>query len=301
MKLNFRSVDLNLLPVFAAVVEEGQLSRAADRLGMSQPAVSAALQRLRLTVGDPLFTRSRSGLNPTPRARELYEQVSNGLGALADALEPGQAFDPSRSGRTFRIVAIDYFESLVLGPVISALREHSAGMGIQILPQLDNWSALLTSAEADLAFDTRRPADERLTAEQVAEESLVVVARRDHPYIRGELTLDDYLSAEHVVLPEREQRTLPLDLILGRPGWQRRIGARVVQYSNPLWVAASSDLIATVPLRLAERLADTLQLQILPFPTETPTVPIFLIWPVALDKDRAHQWFRGFLKDNLPF
>ena len=299
MKLNLRAVDLNLLPVFMAVVEEGQLSRAALRLGMSQPAVSAALQRLRLTVDDPLFTRSRAGLSPTPRARELYQVLAPGLQQMAEALDPAQRFDPAASERVFRLVAVDYFEVLLVGPLIDRVRQHSEGISLQVVPQLDGWQQQLISAEVDVALDTEVPDDERLTAVPVSEEKLAVVARKDHARIRGKLSLQEFLEAEHVVLPLRDRRVLPLDQILGRPGWRRRVGAQVVQYSNLLNVAASSDLIATVPLRLAQRMAPSLALQVLPFPVKTPPVPLYLIWPQAMQRDQAHAWFRQLLQQSF--
>ncbi|MDX1459126.1 MAG: LysR substrate-binding domain-containing protein [Marinobacter sp.] len=301
MKLNLRSVDLNLLPVFAAVVEERQLSRAADRLGMSQPAVSAALQRLRLTVDDPLFIRQRSGLQPTPRAESLYEQVQAGLEKLVVALDPTPSFDPTIAERTFRIIAVDYLESLGVGPLMARLREESQTIGVRILPQAEGWQQWLLAAEADFAFDTQLPEDGRLAGQLVGTEELAVVARRGHPDITGALSLEQFLAAEHVVLPERERRTLPLDQILGKPGWNRRIGAHVVQYSSLLSVAGSSDLIATVPKRLAHRLAPFLSLQVLPFPVPVSPVAVYLIWPEAMAKDPAHQWFKQRLLAALPF
>lgn len=299
MKLNLRSIDLNLLPVFTAVVEEGQLSRAAERLGMSQPAVSAALQRLRLTTGDALFIRNRSGLSPTPRAKELYRQISQGLEILGAALDPGQGFEPATSERHFRLLAVDYFESLMLGRLLGHLREHSHSVGVEVLPLADGWQQRLLNAEADFALDTEMPEDSRVMATVVAEERLAVVARQGHPQIRGKLTLENYLHAEHVVLPLRERRILPLDQILGKPGWRRRIGAHVSQFGNLLAVASQTDLIATVPLRMAQAQAATLKLQLLDFPVAVPAVPIYLIWPKALEADAAHRWFRALLQETL--
>lgn len=301
MKLNLRSVDLNLLPVFAAVVEDGQLSRAAERLGMSQPAVSAALQRLRLTVGDPLFTRSRTGLSPTPRAQALYQQVSGSLRGIAEALDPGSRFDPATARRTFRLVAVDYFETLMFGSLVADLRSEGAGLVLQMQGQQGDWQRRLLQAEVDIAFDHRLPEDNRLAGRVVGEERLAVVARVDHPRIHGSLALEDFLAEEHVVLPEKERRTLPLDQILGRPGWQRRIGAHVMQFGSLLAVAGATDLIATVPLRLAHALAHEFGLQILPFPVEVAPVSIYMIWPAALGKDQAHAWFRDFLLRRLPY
>ena len=299
MKLNLRAIDLNLLPVFVAVVEEGQLSRAAQRLGMSQPAVSAALQRLRLTVDDPLFTRTRSGLTPTPRAKELHQQVSEGLQILAQALDPSQGFDPATSQRIFRLLAPDYFETLALGPLMTLLRESSPSICVQVQPQLDGWSRQLLDGEVDFTIDTQVPSDDRLETTPAMEETLAVVTRRNHPTIKGNLTLEAFLAAEHVVLPLRERQVLPLDQILGKPGWRRRVGAQVAQYGNLLSVAGTSDLIATVPLRMARMMAPTFGLQVLPFPVPVPAVTVYLIWPQALERDTAHAWFRALLLQHL--
>jgi DNA-binding transcriptional LysR family regulator len=299
MKLNLRSIDLNLLPVFVAIVEEGQLSRAAQRLGMSQPAVSAALQRLRVTLADVLFTRSSKGLTPTPHARELYAQIQSGLQILAEALDSGQRFEPRSSDRQFSIAAVDYFESMMLGPLLSLLRDHGEGLGVRVEPQHGDWLRRVLDAEVDFGLDTQMPEDDRLGAEAVSEEALTVVARRGHPNIQGSVSLAQFLDASHVVLPLLERRVLPLDQILGRPGWRRRIGAQVSQYANLLSVASSTDLIATVPLRLANSLADHLSLQVLPFPVPVPPVIIYLIWPKALERDPAHQWFRRVLTKSL--
>ena len=299
MKLNLRAVDLNLLPIFVAVVEEGQLSRAAQRLGMSQPAVSAALQRLRLTVDDDLFTRSRSGLSPTPRATDLYNEVSTHLQNISQALDPSHCFDPATSERCFRLLAPDYFEFLAVGPLVSQLRQSSPAISIQMLPQQDGWQKQLLNGSVDFGLDTQLPADERLQAIPVTEETLAVVARRGHPVITGTLSLENFLAAEHVVLPLRERQVLPLDQILGRPGWRRRVGAHVVQYPSLLSVAAASDLIATVPLRLVRQLAHTLDLQVLPFPVPVPNVVVYLMWPHALARDPAHRWMRQRLEARL--
>lgn len=299
MKLNLRSVDLNLLPVFVAIVEERQLSRAALRLGMSQPAVSAALQRLRLTLDDPLFTRSRVGLHPTPRATEFYLTVSAALDTVAQALGGSGEFDPSTAARQFRVIGADYYESLMLGSLLARLRQQGPRLGVKIEMPVDGWTQRLILAEVDVALDSQMPEDDRLRAEVVGYEALSVVAREGHPAICGELTLEEFLDAEHVVLPLRESRVLPLDQLLGRPGWRRRVGAQVSQFTNLLSVASQTDLIATVPLRLAQRMAPHLSLQVLPFPIETPPIPIYAIWPKALERDAGHAWFIAMLKESF--
>lgn len=299
MPRNLRSVDLNLIPVFMAVMEEGQLTGAAQRLGMSQPAVSAALKRLRLTLGTELFSRTRSGLCATPAARELYHSASQGLQILTSALDARQHFDPAHSDRLFRLMAADYFDSLILGPLIRDLRDHSRHIAVQVVPLQEKGAHGLISGEVDMALDVAVPDDSRLVTEEIATENLVVVARQDHPAITGSLTMEQFLAAEHVVLPALAGGLLPLERFLGHPMQLRRIGARVGQVSNQLMVAAGSDLIATVPRRLARRFGQALGLQVLSFPQAVKDHPIHLIWPRVLHHDPAHQWFRERLRQQF--
>jgi len=293
MKLNLRSVDLNLLPVFQAVVEQGQLSRAAEQLGMSQPAVSAALKRLNLTVGEPLFIRTRTGLQPTPRARAMHAELSAALDSMAGTLSPGSGFDPATSERCFRVVAMDAFDTLALGPLFQAMRAEGARLSVQMIPQQEGWQQLLLDGNADLALDSEMTENPRLGAEVVGETALAVIAARNHPTIQGKLTLEQFLAAEHVVLPPRERSILPLDRLLGRPGWRRKIGVQVSQYSNLLSVTTHSHLIATVPRELAFYAARHGELQVLPFPIPTDPIPLYMLWPRSLEKDPGHRWFRG--------
>lgn len=298
MKLNLRSVDLNLLPVFAAIMDAGQLSRAAEQLGMSQPAISAALQRLRHTFRDDLFVRTRQGMEPTPRARELHAQLAPQLNALRDALDPGNRFDPATSERHFRIISVDYFEMVVLPPLLARIRKQAPDVQLEIITSSDTMTDDLHKARADLAVDAFLPDDDRLQREVLLEEELVVVARKDHPMLKGRCSKTQFLKAEHVVLPDRNRR-LPLDQILNAPGWQRRTGARVTQFASMLATAAGSDMIATAPKRLANQYAAALNIQVLPFPVPIPPVPIYLLWSPSQDQDPAHQWLRDQLVATL--
>ena len=298
MKLNLRSIDLNLLPVFDAIMEAGQLSRAAESLGMSQPAISAALQRLRHTFADDLFVRTRQGMEPTPRARELHELLSPQLNALRDTLDPGNRFDPTTSQRHFRIISVDYFEMVVLPPLLARIRQQAPGVMLEIVPTSDTLADDLHKARADLAIDAFLPDDDRLHRDVLLEETLVVVARSGHPALKHRCSKSQFLEAEHVVLPDRNRR-LPLDQILNAPGWQRRTGARVTQFAGMLATVAGSDMIATVPRRLANQYTAALRLQVLRFPVPVPPVPIYQLWSPAQDKDPAHQWLRAQLAATL--
>lgn len=298
MKLNLRSVDLNLLPVFNAIMETGQLSRAAEQLGMSQPAVSAAVQRLRHTLGDDLFVRSRQGMIPTPRAQALYQQLSPHLIAVRDAIAPGQHFNPADSDRQFRVLSGDYFELVILPTLLRRIRTQAASVVVEVTPINQTVGDILHKTQADLAIDAFVPDDQRLNSQILASETLVVVARRGHPQLQGHCDKKNFLSAEHVVLPERNRR-LPLDQILNAPGWQRRIGARVTQFASMLATCAQSDMIATVPEGIARHYAAALHLQVMPFPVQLPPVPLYLLWAKTQQRDSGHRWFRQQLIEHL--
>lgn len=298
MKLNLRSIDLNLLPVFDAIMEAGQLSLAATRLGMSQPAISAALQRLRHTLDDELFIRTRQGMEPTPRARELHQQLAPQLTLLRDTLDPKGRFDPATSERRFTLISVDYFEVVVLPPLLARIQQQAPGVMLEVVTASDQMNEQLKKGHADMAIDAFVHDDDRLQREVMLEEKLVVVARKAHPVFKGRCSKKQFLEAQHVVLPDRNRR-LPLDQILNAPGWQRRTGARVTQFSSMLATAAGSDMIATVPERLARHYASPMGLQIMAFPVDVPPVPIYVVWPPALERDPAHRWLRQQLAHTL--
>ncbi|MCH8497432.1 MAG: LysR family transcriptional regulator [Marinobacter sp.] len=298
MKLNLRSVDLNLLPVFDAIMEAGQLTRAADNLGMSQPALSAALQRLRHTLGDPLFIRTRQGMLPTPRAQELHLRLNKQLADLRDTLDPANSFVPATSQRRFIVLSNDHFELVVLPSLLSRLKAEAPHVVVEVTLADDSMPEKLYTTQADLAVDAFATECGQMNRHVLMEERLVVVARKDHPTMHGHCSKQQFLDAEHVVLPDRNRR-LPLDQILNEPGWQRRTGARVTQFASMLATCSRSDLIATVPERVARQFANALGLQTMPFPANIPPLPIYLVWSPALENDPAHRWFRHHLMASV--
>jgi len=292
MKLNLRSVDLNLLPIFEAIMETGQFSRAAERLAMSQPALSAAVQRLRATLDDPLFTRTSKGVVPTPRAQALYEEMHQALGQLRNSLAPKSQFDPTQSKQCFRVMSGDFFEFVILPTLMSGIQRHSQGITMKVSPIGDYSPQQLIQSETDLLLDAFPIEDDRIVRELLTEDELVVIARKDHPELTQDtVSREQFFNAVHVVLPERN-RVLPLDKILGNKlGKKRKVGLQVTQYSSLLVAVGGSDFIATIPKSLATHYAQRLNLKVFPFPMEVPLVPIYMMWTRALDKDPAHQWF----------
>ncbi|MFY0641650.1 MAG: LysR family transcriptional regulator [Bermanella sp.] len=296
MKLNLRSIDLNLLPIFEAVMETRQFSKAAERLAMSQPAMSAAVQRLRDTLNDPLFVRTSKGVVPTPKAQEIYQDIQGALSQLRQGLSQQRGFDPAAQAHSFRILSGDYFEFVLLPQLINENEHHQFNIRYNLKPIFDDSAKQLIHAQADVMLDAFPIEDERIHCEVVTEETLVVVAKRNHSQIKYPLTLDDFFNATHAVLPNRG-RLLPLDKILDQPLTQeRKIGVQVTQYISLLAAVASSNYIATVPKHLATRYADALGLDIYDFPITVLPVPIYMMWSKSFDRDPANQWLLDQLR-----
>ncbi|MEH6448627.1 MAG: LysR family transcriptional regulator [Oleispira sp.] len=299
MKLNLRSIDLNLLPIFEAVMETRQYSKAAERLAMSQPAMSAAVQRLRDTLDDPLFVRTSKGVVPTPKAEMLYQDICGALTQLRQGLSMQKGFDPSAQPHSFRILSSDYFEFVLLPQLIETVEQDALKIRFDLKPILEDSTKQLIHAQADVMLDAFPIEDDRIHCEVVTEETLVVVARKQHYSIKHPITVQDFFNATHAVLPNRG-RLLPLDKVIDTPHMQeRKVGVQVTQYISLLAAVANSEYIATVPKHLAVRYADALGLAVYDFPIDVPPIPIYMMWSKAFDHDPANKWLLAQLRDVI--
>jgi DNA-binding transcriptional LysR family regulator len=294
--LNLRGVDLNLLSIFDALMIEENMTRASDRLGMSQPAMSAALQRLRLTFRDELFIRSRSGMTPTPRALLIYPQVREALILIRGALSIDSDFDPRSANRCFRLLGDNYFEAVALGPLLARLQRASRELSIEALTftGLNQDLALsLRRMELDVLIDYVPLTQDFVHTELLTDERLVVIARQGHPRIDASLSLEQYLAEEHIFLPQRSRERSQLEQALGGHPLPRKKAAQVQNFSSMLPVVAATDYLAVLPSRIAEIYSGAFDLQCFDFPLEIDPIPIWMMWPAALHTDPAQQWFRG--------
>tara|TARA_R110001592_G_scaffold57536_8_gene174702 strand:- start:7456 stop:8382 length:927 start_codon:yes stop_codon:yes gene_type:complete len=299
--INLRSVDLNLLASFDALMIEGNLTRAADRIGLSQPAMSAALQRLRLTFRDELFARTRQGMVPTPRAIAIYPPICEALSLIRSTLVADETFDPERARRNFTVVVDNYFESVALGPLIALLKRSGAGLSLETKGLEKDTISRLQRMDIDLLVDYVRPDSDALQAEQVGAEKLIVIARRAHPRLdamsKHRLSLDQYLSEEHVFLPVRSRERSQLEQVLGSQTFPRKKAAQVQHFSSMLPVVAASDFLAVLPARLYQVYEKAFDLQWFEFPTDIPAIPVWMVWANGLQNDSAHRWLRSTVKD----
>lgn len=300
MKLNLRSVDLNLLIVFDALMESSKLSLAAEHLGMSQPAVSAALQRLRATFKDDLFIRSRSGMLPTPRAQALHPDIREALQLVRRAMASQAAFDPALAERSFTILGDAFFESAMVGSLLNRLTESAPGIRIETasITQSDPLQSL-RSLNADLLLDYDKLSSPQIMAEQFGEETLVVIAAREHPRIKRRPSMKAYLREHHVILTRRHRDGTSLEHALGGVTLDRHVRASVQHFSSMPVIVSQTDCIATVPQRLGSLYEAAFNVRCYPFPLDIDPIPMWMCWPKVLHGDLAHQWLRERLIEVL--
>lgn len=294
--MNLRSMDLNLLLVFDAVYAERSISRAAERLHLSQPAISNALARLRNTVGDPLFERKGRGMVPTARAKTLRDPIRQALELLERGFRDDETFEYSNSRREFVIAVEDYGETIILPRFIDWLSEAAPDIHIRIRQEpSSSLTQDLREGTVDLALDYFALQNEGFTNKCVLTEDLVTLSRMSHPAIGEQLTLDTYLAQRHVVIAPRRRSRPMIDLALAKRGLQRHIALTVPHFISMPVVVQRSNLLATLPRRMAFIFADNFQLKAYSVPVRTPKFPVFLIWHEALENDPGHRWLRNHL------
>ncbi|SHK14077.1 transcriptional regulator, LysR family [Marinobacter antarcticus] len=296
---NLRSIDLNLLTVFEAVMEHGSLSAAAVKLGMTQSAVSQALSRLRLTLGDEVFVRYGNGMRPSNYAVQIYPEIRQALSTIRAAVGSKKFFDPDNSERNFKLAMGDYGEHLLLPELLRVFARHEGALTVQNHPNTDpDVVAKLEQAQLDLLFDVRPPTSSTIESCELLTEELVVICSADHPRLTGSLSMEQFLSERHVVLAIGDGSHTLLERI---PGMQlienRRIAARVNQYVAIPRLVEATDAIATLPRRMADYFMEREAIRILPFPFEGAIFDVFMAWHRSSNGDAAHTWLREAVKD----
>lgn len=291
--MQLAQVDLNLFTIFDAIYRERGITAAARRLHLSQPAVSHALARLRDLLEDPLFERHGNEMVPTPRARDLAGTVSQALGDLTKLLHPTTHFDPAACQRTFVIAMRESHEATLLPKLIQALDSHAphAGVSLVRLERRDLEEDLQTG-EVDVAIDMSLPLSTDVQRQQLRAEPLVVLARAEHPAVRGKLDLPTYLSSQHVLVTGRRRGTGFEDAALQRLNLTRQIRVRCRLHAAANEVVARSELLATMVRSQAEQVNRHTANQVLEFPVEVPAMELFMYWHTSVAEDPAHAWFK---------
>jgi len=302
--MNFRHLDLNLLKVFDAVMAERNLTRAAERLAMTQPAVSHALKRLRETLGEELFVRQAFGMKPTSRAEGLWPEVRAILTRLQSLLDPAE-FQPQAEEHTFRIAMADATAALLLPPLVAQLEEVQALANIHVLPLTTrDPRALLEQGEADFAVGYFPGAVAALQAQgslsvigqhRLYDSSYVCVMRRDHPLARLELDLDRFCAAHHLLVSFSGRPHGFVDEALSALKRSRRIMLTVNQFFTAGRIVAQSDLLTVLPASFVEATGYKSQLVERPLPMALSKVHVDMLWHLRSEGRGAETWMRARL------
>lgn len=295
-EINLRSVDLNLLTIFEAVFEECSQIKASERLGMTQPAISHAMARLRHLMDDPLFIVRGRTLSPTPRSEELYLRVHEALALVRDELQRKHALDLENSQRTF-VISISHGAGTVSGPhFLNAFREAApqARLVIRHVDPEEEIPQMLRDHRLDLSYHHFRLDDPMLEHVPANLHEIVMVVSNQHPRIRETPTVEDFLKERFVMVHEPlirvENDSLELERFLKQLA---ALTALEVPAANqlPLYVE-SSDLVGITSKNLALWMTQRYDVRLLPLPIQVPPIGSYLVWHRERDLDATHRWFR---------
>ncbi len=292
--MELHRADLDLLPVLAALLELRSGTLAAERLGMSQPAVSRALSRLRARFGDRLFVKGARGLIPTARAEGLAAPVTTVLASAAALLAPVAAFDPAREERVFRIATTDYGALAILPHLLPGLTRDAPGIGIEVLPLSRDALRSIAAGDFDLLLYGDDDLPPSCRARVLFKDGYACLLREGHPAARaGKLDLDAYTAASHLLVTLFGGRQGVVDDALAALGRSRRIAAFLPYFSLAPLLLAESDLILTLPARAAAAHAGRGGFMTLPPPVDLPPFTYRLVWHERAQDDPASAWLRS--------
>lgn len=287
---NIKMLDLNLLKALEALLETRSVTRAADKLGLTQPAVSGMLTRLREAFDDPLFVRTQRGILPTPRAESLAAPLRATLGEIQKLLT-GEKFDPARTSMTITMAATDYAQKAILLPLIAVLRTEAPGVRIAVRPvDRPQLSQQMENGVIDMALITPDMAQDTMRSRKLFDEEYVCVLRRDHPATSGDIDVDRLCMLEHGIMSHDGSNFRgATDEALARQGRSRRVVVSVPSFMVLIDLVRHSDLMALLPARLV---ADCPGLYICAPPLMVPGFTKILAWHDRLQHDPAHSWIR---------
>lgn len=291
--MHMENLELLQLRLLEAIFERGSVSSAADAVGLSQSAASHSLARLRALLGDPLFVRTSGGMAPTPYGERVCAAARSALITLREALRSGRDFDPRQSGRTFRLYLNDVGEMVMLPRLLSYLRHNAPGISVRVsaLPEMQP-GALLESGEVDLAVGHITTLTTGFHQRVLFPEHYVCAAALDNPHFREGMTLEAFSLAQHAVTELGGMAHWVVDRELARYKVVRRIGLTVPDFMVLPFVISSSDLVLTMPKRLADQFAGVASLRLMPPPVPIPTFEICMFWHERVHHDPANAWLR---------
>jgi len=288
--------DLNLLPIFVALMEERSVTRAAERLGMTQPALSNALARLRLMLNDQLFIRERYGIQPTAIALELAPGISDALASLDDAVLGQQVFDPGSAKQLFTIAPNGYVEFVIVPALVAKLAQVAPGIKLRLTPYGNDLTetGVVSGTTAVVLGRITDPPD-NLVVQHLMDEGLDCVVRAGHREVGETISRAQFEAMKHVnVVPPGRMRA-GLFQALAQQSLRREVALSVTNFFAVAEMIAVTDYVATLPRLICQRLAQDSRLRVLPAPVDLGSFPVEMAWHVRYRHDPAHRWLRSLV------
>lgn len=306
--MNIDRVDLNLMVYLDVLLREGSVTKAAQQLGITQPAMSNGLKRLRDLFSDPLLVRTSEGMTPTERALELQPVIRKALNELEAALQTQGEFDASSSHRVFRIMVSDYAESTLVPELVKRLREEAPNIILDVLTPSDVTFQDVEAGKVDMAINRFDEMPQSFHQKTLWEDDFVCLVNPDHPRV-GKFDLDAYLDSMHIwvsktgmgagvgIDPEKIIRLGWVDNALSKLGHKRKISVFTRHYQMPALLALNNDLVATLPRKVAEMQAESSRLLVKSPPFEVPPFELKMAWSPLVQHHQAHKWLRRMIVD----
>jgi DNA-binding transcriptional LysR family regulator len=294
--MDLRQIDLNLLVVFNQLLLDRRVSTSAEKLGLTQPAVSNALKRLRTLLNDELFVRTARGMEPTPYAMHLAEPVGQALSSLQNAFSQRDTFDPTTSSRTFTLAMTDIGEIYFMPPLLEALARLAPNIKISTLRNTaGNLREEMEAGSVDLALGLLPDLQTGFFQRRLFYQCYVCLFRQGHPTASNPISLENYSSCEHVGVMAENTGHGEVDALIERRGIKRHIRLVVPHFVAVGHILQTTDLIATVPERFALRCESPFGLVISPLPVKLPEIAINLFWQAKYNRDPANMWLRQLI------
>ena len=301
-RMQLPEIDLHLLRCLEMLVSESHVTRAADKMGMSQSGMSTALARLRTVFNDPILVRTPKGMKPSEHAPEIVGSVRRALKEIDRAMSRRGPFEPASASAVFTVMASDYVGITILPPLIERLRQEAPHITLTIAtPQPHRIREVLANSEADLVVGFYHDIADGLYQTIVLHDSLACIARERHPLVQGQMTPQLYSACGHVFYGAPPAFVSSLEVLMAQSlrarGIERSVWVNIPSLAMIPGVVAQTDLLATLPRRMGQNVARALALQVLPLPFELEPLPVRAIWHESMHDNNAHRWLRGLVQE----
>ena len=296
--MELSDIDLNQLVLFQQLMVERRVSKVAENLGLTQPAVSNTLAKLRRQFGDDLFVRTPTGMMPTPFAEQLAEPIGYALGMIHSGLNQHTSFDPASVKRSVTIGMTDIGEIVFLPELVERLRQAAPGVSLcTVRTTATNLRDDMEAGKVDLAIGPLPQLKAGFFQRRLFRQRYVCLFRKGHALDRKRLTLADFKAAEHLIIVSAGTGHGKVDELIRRAGIERSVRLTVPHFVSVGHILRRSDMVATVTERLAESLAEPFDLSFRRHPVELPEIAINVFWHAKVHRSPAHQWLRGVVFD----